>query len=115
MRRQSLSLLPPLLVALAAPVFLGFQFQRAGAQPWHRIEVQGLTLEVPAEASAPVLKPGAPWTATEASTASSTPSGAPTGAASNPPCGATSPWPSGVSKPASPPSIPGGSRPCPPA
>ena len=43
--------LPSVLVALAAPVFLGFQFQRAGAQPWHRIEVQGLTLEVQGDTS----------------------------------------------------------------
>lgn len=70
MRRQTLALLPAILIATAISGILGWQMLRArlaarDPAPWHRIEVQGLSLEAPPGASAPVPRPGSPWMATE--------------------------------------------------
>ena len=70
MRRQTLFMIPALVAVLAGSAFMAMQagrtsrvLQSPGA--WRRVEAQGLTVEVPVDASSPVLDPGDPWTATE--------------------------------------------------
>lgn len=65
MRRQTLFLIPALLGALVASSFLGYNAQRARramAAPWRRVEVLGLSVDLPGDVSGPVPDPGAPWT-----------------------------------------------------
>jgi len=69
MRRQTLLMVPALLGALAASFAIAYLPLRAGraltSAAWRPVSAQGLTLDLPADASAPVLDPGDPWTATE--------------------------------------------------
>lgn len=68
MRRQTLFLIPVLLGALAASFFLGLRSQRsrrALTAAWGRVEAQGLSFELPPDASGPFQAPGSPWSATE--------------------------------------------------
>ena len=72
MRRQSLFMIPALLGALAASCAIGYLPLRASralaASSWHPVTAQGLTLDLSADAAAPVQEPGDPWSATEFST-----------------------------------------------
>lgn len=69
MRRQTLFMIPALLGALAASCAIAYLPLRASralaASAWHSVPVLGLTLDIPANAAAPVMRPGDPWTATE--------------------------------------------------
>lgn len=63
-------MLPALLGALAASFAVGYGPLRASlalSAParWRTAQVQGLTLDLPADAAVPVQDPGDPWTATE--------------------------------------------------
>ena len=68
MKRQTLFLLPVFLFALGFLAFFGYRSLRASralATPgsWHPAAVLGLTLDVPADISAPALDSRPPWTA----------------------------------------------------
>jgi len=70
MRRQTLLMIPGLLVALTVYAFIGLQAtqgRQAHLHPaqWRREAVQGLSLDLPAETSSAIQMPGEPWTATE--------------------------------------------------
>jgi hypothetical protein len=70
MRRQTLFLVPAFLVALSVSLVIAYQtlqpvraLHQAGS--WRPASVLGLTLEVPADLSAPATVPGDPWTVLE--------------------------------------------------
>ena len=69
MRRQTLFMIPALLGALVASFALAYLPLRASralnGAAWRPVSAQGLTLDLPPDAAAPVLDPGDPWTATE--------------------------------------------------
>jgi hypothetical protein len=69
MRRQTLFLIPALVGALATSLVIAYQPLRqaraATSGPWRTAQLQGLTLDLPADAGAPVEQPGSPWSATE--------------------------------------------------
>lgn len=69
MRRQMLFLAPVLLGVLVVLITVGRGPLRASrtlsGRAWRPVVAQGLTLDLPADAGAPVLDPGDPWSATE--------------------------------------------------
>ena len=70
MRRQTLSMIPALCVALAACGFGWIMTTRAAARAtaqtgWRTVSAQGLSFQIPEGSRGPYRRPGSPWSATE--------------------------------------------------